>query len=276
MSEQTSRSELVGNAILGTGAVAVIFGHGSSNEWLIKNNTIGFGGWGAFSMTGHDYLVQRNVLLANTLSCGKSYRGDFNLVWPGRDDQPFAITAPPWKAHNSVADFTQQTGQDSHSRKVPPKLRNVPASQAVLADVIRSTANQLTIRGTDRNHPTSGFSVGDRIEINGDRVIRHITQVDSKSITFEPALPRRPFRQALIWNWADRPDFHVDIRPSDNSPIHAMENGPAHVGADLNAHAMMQGDFNDDGIRDLPTLPNDLQQSWPDPNNPPIPFRGLP
>ncbi len=276
MTEQTSQSELIGNVMLGTAAVTVIFGHGSSNQWTLTNNTIGFGGWGALNMSGHDYQLHRNILLANTLSCGKGYQGDYNLVWPGRDDWPFAITSPPWKSHDSVAEFTDKTGQDKHSRKAPPKLKNVPMSQAMLADVVRSTADRLYIRSNDRKHVTAGFSAGDHIEINGDGIVRRITQVDENSIAFQPALPRRPFRQAVIWNWGDRTDFQLDIRPSNDSPVQQMKDGQTTVGSDLNAQAMMRGDFNGDGIRDLPTLPKDLQQAWPDPNNPPIPYIALP
>jgi len=272
MTEETRDSALLGNVILGTGAIAVIFGHGNSNGWRVERNTVGLGGWGAFSLTGKDYVLMRNIVYGNWLASGGDTRGDFNLVWPGAEDAPFAITARPWRVYATAAAFAERTGHDQHSLKADPRLRAAPFAQVVVNDLKRSTADRLFVRGRDRDRPTAGFEVGDYIEVNGDGVVRRVVGVDEASISIQPPLPGRPFRITLVWNWKDRRDFRLDVRPAEGSPAITKFDAAASPGSRLDAAAFMRGDFDGDGVRDLPRLAPDLPASIPDPNAPPIPF----
>ncbi len=272
MTEQTRNAVFRGNVVLGAAAVAVIFGHGNSDDWQIRGNTIGLGGWGALSLTGKGYVLNQNIVYADSLAAAKTSRGDYNLVWPGYRERPFAIAAAPWRAFRTPAEFAAATGHDRHSLRADPRFRHAPRTQAVVSDLERSTRRRLFLRGLDRTRPTRGFHPGDFIEINGDGTARKITGVDRNSIQFTPPLPQRPFRITLVWDWGKQPDFRLDLRPAKDSPVRTRFPPTLRPGARLDPAAWQRGDFNGDGRSDLPPIPPDLAAALPDPNAPPIPF----
>jgi hypothetical protein len=118
------------------------------------------------------------------------------------------------------------------------------------------------------------FQQGDRIEINGDGLLRRITAVGSKHIEFEPPLPARPFRDALVWNWKQATSTVLDLRPQEGSPALTAGTDGKPVGAALDIPAFQRGDFDGDGNRDIPELPDDLRAALPNPNEVPVPLHG--
>ncbi len=266
MTEQTYGGRLINNVFFGAGSRLIIFGHQSSNDWQVSNNTLGFGGWGGIGMTGEDYTISQNIFLDNILGRDRDYTGDYNLLW---NHDPSAgilrVTKPRWTTFTEVAPYAQQTGQDTHSRRADPQLKNVPISQGIATDLGKCSADRLELRGGDAGRL---FDVGDHIEINGDGLKRRVTEIGTSHIRFAPALPVRPWRITIVWNWGQRSDFALDFTPSADSPAHTMGPGGQPVGAQLDAAAYRAGDFNADGQRDLPPLAEDLQAAIPEANDP--------
>jgi hypothetical protein len=266
MTEQTYGGRLINNVIFGADARLIIFGHQSSNDWEVTNNTLGFGGWGAIGMDGEGYTISQNIFLNNVLGRDRDYTGDYNLLW---NHDPSAgilrVTRPRWTTFTEVAPYAEQTGHDQNSRRADPQLKNVPLCQAVATDLDKCTANHLELRG---GNAARLFREGDHIEINGDGQSRQVTEVGPSHIRFTPALPVRPWRITLVWNWRDHTDFALDFTPLPNSPARTMGPAGQHVGALLNAAAYRAGDFNADGHRDLPPLAEDLQAAIPAANDP--------
>lgn len=271
MSQDVDGGTMENNIFLGASAMVLIFGHNTSNHWKLKNNTLGLGGWGAILMVGEDYQIDDNVFYNNRHGGPDSYRGDYNLLWNTDSTRPaFTTGKPDYKNFQTVAEFTEATGKEVHSKRDDPRFANVPKAQAVVTDYENATADLLYLR-QPVGKPTDGFAVGDTVEINGDGVARRLTEVTSESIRFDPALPEAPFRSPLVWNWGDNQDFMLDFTPGPGSP--ALNTGAegSKVGASIDVNAYMAGDFDGDGRRDLPELADDIKLAIPNPNAPVLP-----
>lgn len=60
-----------------------------------------------------------------------------------------------------------------------------------------------------------------------------------------------------IANWGDKTDIRWDTRPAQDSPaIKAGKNG-VDIGSNLSIQDYARGDFDGDGVRDLPVLPKE-------------------
>ena len=273
MTEDTENSVVRSNVLLGAGARLIIFGHHTSHQWLVTDNTLGFGGWGSIGMDGHDYQVTGNIFYGNGLPTVDGCQDDYNLFWLANSDLPLIVTAKH-TTFKDLAQYTKATGQEQHSLAVNPLLRNMPDRQGLLERVDECSPNHIYLRPLTKL-PAQGFKTGDYIEINGDGVVRRVTTTDTDSISFEPPLPSQPFREALIWNWSQRTDFALDTRPGDKSPALKAGKSGQPIGAALDAAAYRRGDFYGDGKRGLPVVPDDLKVAWPNPNDPIIPSTGL-
>jgi len=275
MTEETNHGALRDCVVVGTGAIAVIFGHSNANDWTVERCTIGLGGWGALSLTGRDYRLDHDIFLQNMHALGETVASDYNIYTTSSDKQPIALVSKPkWRTFFTPADAAAATGQESHSLRADPLFRSAPTRQAVATWDDRNTRARLFVRQSGADHPTDGFSPGDRIELNGDGVPRRLTAVDDDSLQFDPPLPQLPLRSALVWNWKDADKPVLDLRPRDGSPALSSGKDGGRIGADLDIPAYQRGDFDGDGKRDLPELPDDLKAAWPNPNAVVMPLHG--
>lgn len=275
MMSDTEQGILRGNIIYGTAAMLVIFGHNSTNDWTLQNNTLGLGYWGSCNFSGIDYRVFDNVFYANDLSVPETYTGDRNLLSSGSLTASRFITPKPhWTKHKSIASFTATTGQDAHSQYASPEFANAPAQQiSVDSSNLANTADSVHVL---KKGATAAFKVGDIIEISGDGIARKVTAVDELKLGFTPALPRTPFRDTLIWNWKQNTDFQLDLSYAPTSPALTMSESKSAIGASIDIAALQRGDFDGDGVRDLPTLDAQLrEEAWPTINDPIIPAAGI-
>lgn len=273
MTEETSHGILRNNIIFGTGAVAVIFGHANASDWVVEGNTIGLGGWGALSLTGKNYTINHNIFYHNPISLGETISSDHNLFATSTENQSVAIVSKPrWKRFNNTADAAQATGQEKNSKVADPMFANAPARQIQAIWIDDNTLSRLFVRQSNVAKPTDGFAVGDQIEIDGDGKLRTVTAVDEKSLSFAPPLPQLPLRGALIWNWKNATSTTPDLRPKDAKITTAVDGKP--IGATLSIPAYQKGDFNNDGQRDLPPVPQEVQKALPSPTSIVLPFHG--
>lgn len=271
MSEETDHGTIRNCIFFGTGAVAVIFGHANSNDWTVTGTTIGLGGWGALSLTGKNYHLDHNIYYHNATPLGDTVASDYNLFDKADADDAVAIVSKPkWRKFTTIDQVAAATGQERHSIIAPADFRAAPARQAIATWHLDNTIGRVFVRQSGARRPTEGFAAGDRIEINGDGVLRRITAVDDQSLRFDPPLPQLPLRSALVWNWRQAKDAWLDLRPTPASA--ALKDQPR--GATLDIAAYQRGDFDADGKRDLPELPDDVKAGVPNPNDVALPLHG--
>lgn len=271
MTEETETAALRGSAVVGTAAVAVILGHGNSNGWTIERSTVGLGGWGAFSFTGKDYKLHDSIVWENPLSQAGNVESNHNLYYCADAAAPiYIVSKPKWKRFGSVAEAAAATGQEQGSLRADPKFRSAPAFQAPALWDDENTRSFLKLRKGD----FGVFEKGDRIEINGDGVLRSVTAATEDSVSFEPALPALPFRETLVWNWKKAGKAELDLRPEAGSPALMSGTDGKAVGAQLDIPAFKRGEFNGDGKRMIPELPEELKAALPDPNAMALPVYG--
>ncbi|WP_197231023.1 right-handed parallel beta-helix repeat-containing protein [Novipirellula artificiosorum] len=224
MTEQTYGGELTNNVFFGTSARLVIFGHHSSNDWTVTHNTFGFGGWGSIGMDGKNYVISQNLFLNNVLNSESDFEGQDNLFL-------------------------------NDAEREQPIPGNLPHLQGIATDLDQCRDDRLALRGVDVQQ---SFRVGDQIEINGDGRIRTVTEVSPSGIDFSPALPVRPWRNTIVWNWRTQTDFSLAFSAVESDGV---------IGATLDAAAYRAGDFDGDGQRDLPEMSADLRSSIPEAND---------
>jgi len=181
MMEETTRGELAGNMIAGSGAVMVIFGHGNAGQWHIRRNTMAFAGYGCMSLTWKDYEVYENVFITGTagpvygVRGVDGYRADRNLFWnTSRSAEPTIMaTDAGWlKSWPAVRD---STGQDARSVYADPRFRSAPVGYAVIdrAHLLQCTRESWILRSR-----SARVRPGDLVEVNFDGRPRRVTDVE--------------------------------------------------------------------------------------------------
>ena len=98
----------------------------------------------------------------------------------------------------------------------------------------------------------------DYVEVNFDGIPRQITAIDGAAFTIRPALDKVPERAWLVVNWGDQQDFTLDLRLKPGSPAAELAEDSGPVGSTLDIAAYHAGDFDGDGQRDLPDLPESI------------------
>jgi hypothetical protein len=276
MTEEVDGGVIRNCVIVGTAARAVIFGHGNSNGWAVENSTIGLGGWGAIGMDGgKDYRFRGNLFWNNMQGMVETLTSDYNLFALASDKTPVAVVSKPkWTTFLTPAAAFGATKQEEHSRRVAdPMFRNAPYCQAIVPTSDANTRDRVALR-VAAGGGMADFQVEDRVEINGDGVLRRITAVGADNIQFTPPLPARTFRDAIVWNWKKAASAALDLRPREGSL--ALTGGPdgKAVGANLDIPAFQRGDFYGTGKRAIPEIPDDVKASIPNPNNYHVPLVG--
>ena len=272
MTEETNHSSIRNCVFFGTGAIAVIFGHANAGDWAVTNTTIGLGGWGALSLTAEQYQLARNIYYLNATPLKPTVTSDHNLFVKTDADAGITIVSKPkWRKYETPDAVAQATGQEQHSLAVTSSpFVSAPARQAIATWHQDNTLTRVFVRQSGVRTSTAGFTIGDKIEINGDGVLRRITALDDESLNFDPPLPQLPLRSALVWNWRDATDTTLDLRLRDG--VQTPADQP--VGATLDIPSYQRGDFDGDGRRDLPLLPDDVKAGVPNPNDVSLPLHG--
>ena len=257
MTEETDGGELTGNVFLSSDANMILFGHGNSHNWTLKNNTLALPGYNIISFTGHNYNATNNIFYGPLTNIVATYQGDHNLF----SQMP---RGAKFESYPTFAAVARATGQEEHSVLNAAPLRNVPISQGVGEVLTLATRDSMLLRDA------ATFKVGDTVEINWDGIARKLTQVAPEQaqylgkaraytrVTFAPELPALPLRFVVVDNWGQSDNINLDARLKPEIA--------GNYGASLDVAAFMRGDFDGDGQRDLPNLSDDVKQALPDPN----------
>lgn len=245
------------NTYVGSSAVTIIFGHDNCHRGIVRRNTVWGSGYACISFTGSDFQVFENVLVPGHESMaygakGDSPQADRNLFWhaPGvAKDRVVTSAQAPFK---DFASYQRLTGQEAHSLYAAPRFRQAPARLDVVdaRRVPEGSRNRLPLR-----YQGAGFAVGDNLEIGFDRVRRVVTALAAPFVTFDPPLPELPLKDALVVNWKEQKEFQLDLRLLPDSPGATLSAAGKPVGSNLDIGAYRRGDFDGDGQRDLPNLP---------------------
>jgi len=214
---------------------------------------------GAVSTGGESRFVANICIPPATGGCGGGppLESDYNLLWyPG---YKFSISVPgnARRQQGSFAEYQKNSTRNAHSVFAPPKFRNGPLFEANLSARQASTVAKLYPNNV------SGFEVGDILEIDCDGVSRKVTAIDGQGLTIEPPLASHRGSLSIIWNWKKAASLDLDLRLADDSPGKGMGPNETDVGSTINVPAYMRGDFNADGRRDLPALPQDVLGASP-------------
>lgn len=267
---------MTGNVFFGH-ASNIFQGHVNSWNWALWNNLFGFSGWSRTSMPGQDYRFYENIVYGGGFSTGLQYQGDRNVVWlAGAGGNAVTVTSnTTYKTgYSTLAAFAAATGQDQNSVQADPQLANVPLSQGYMSKGFLGTVSNQLIATTPSGSTLLPLATNDLIEINGDGIARTVTQIASGLIQFTPPLPQLPLRDGytMVWRWGTNTNFQLDTRPAPDGAAAGLRARGGPAGSSLSVSGFQAGDFNGDGIRDLPPVPADLMAAWPDPNNLAIPY----
>jgi len=262
MMEETRDGEFTGNMVVGSGAYMLIFGHGNAGHYRVHNNTLAMAGYGCMSLTWEGYDVRENIFMSGHGSALYGVRGvegyaaDRNVFFGSRRsvNPMIMVTDAGW-----LRDFDAvraSSGQDENSVYADPRFRNAPLAFRVLDS---RRLDECTKDTWYLRNGAEGWRVGDNVEVNFDGVQRRITAVDDAAISVAPGLDENPIKGWLVANWGDNLDFRLDLRLADDSPWTSLSADGGPVGSNVNIRAYMNGDFDDDGERDLPDLPDGLR-----------------
>lgn len=249
MAEEVERVEFNGNVFMGCEAMMVICGHGNSNFWNFRNNTFWGPGYGVFSLTGHDYLIEKNLFVDCPIPYGPpaanvtSRENFFSPSYVGK-------TTNPWRTYKELEKVQSELGHEKGSAAGDAKLANFPVRFAV-AVANGSACDSVAMR---KGSAADAFAAGDRIELNGDGKLRTVVSYANNVLTFKPALPIPPFRGVMVANWKNATSALIDNRTQIKA------------GATISTVDFAKGDLLGKGTRTIPVLPEDVLASMPDPN----------
>jgi len=256
MTAATTGALFKNNMIIGSESFNIAFGHGTSCHHDVLNNTLALSYYSCLNMDGTDYNVSSNVfynghsfVLLNTTKC-TNYYGSYNWFYPAprETNQKIFAAADPLTGQKyyklTFSEFQNMTGQDLTSTAGDPGFNNAPVA-LLLIDKTKmnlNSTNTLVLAGTPRVH------VGDHVEYNFDGILRTVTGTpDSQTIVISPALSESPERGHLVMVWGTNTNNTLDFRAPSTGR-----------GSNLYIPDFQAGDFNSDGVRDIPPMPTYL------------------
>lgn len=245
------------NIVIGSGAISVTFGRSCSGA-TVENNTILCSG-NSLMFVCPDWTASNNILMSGnsnrvwSASSADVYSSDYNTFWMWSG---YATRSPViWNLNynQSFAQYVAASGNDTHSYFADPLLENFPSLFAPV-DLDKNTSTTATRLYVPTSY-IALFAVGDTIEVDWDGVPRTVTSLGADYVEFTPGDAKVMDSAWMIANWQDKESINIDVRPTDNSPASNSALGGGDMGSSINLEAMMNGDFDGDGRRDVPPMP---------------------
>jgi len=256
MSQGTVNDLFQNNMYVGSEAAMLIFGHKTSGFHTVLNNTLAFARYGNLALTWTDYIVKSNTFFTgnsfiffSTALC-TNYTANYNRFYPApRETNQNLFSATNYvtrkvEFYKTLAEFQATTGQDMNSTVGNPGFSNAPVAMLAMDDtkLPQATTNTLILGDNPK------VSAGDYVEYNFDGVLRTVTSVSAtNTIVISPALPARPKRGHILLVWGSNTNNTLDLRSSQSA------------GSTVYIPGYQAGDFNNDGVRDIPAMPSYLQ-----------------
>lgn len=258
MIEQARNLTLRGNYFLSSYAAGVLIGK-SCQDVTLEHNTICFS---QNSMTTHagisGYQYKNNIFLKGNggliygVGGDVGYTSDYNCFWKGPGYELNSVQVVVWGGqwHWTFAQYQAGSGQDAHSYYVDPLFANVPSCHFGVQEVLSATRIQLAASNVD------SFEIGDHLEIDYDGTIRTVTAKGIDYLDFAPAKEEIFDRvDHMVANWKDKTDIGLDFTLLPGSPALNSADDGTNMGSHVDFHSYLKADFNSDGRRDVPDLP---------------------
>lgn len=244
------------NIICGTHHSGILLGHRSTHNWTVEQNTIAYTAFKALVFSGSNTVIRNNILVTGA---------DRKLIEKAGPDPCRADYNLLWKPEGHSVVYHVPEDQAEHSQFADPQFRGAPPLTIQGVYYIDKWGDEEApgkcTNGTfciGRKGMPDQFQVGDHIELNFDRVVRKVTGVSEDSVSFTPPLEKLHHHGwDVVVNWKDATEFAWDLRPAEGSPAVGMGDRGQDVGSSINMQAYMKGDFDGDGQRDLPPVPED-------------------
>jgi len=242
---------LINNLIVGGGANTFKSG---GKDYTYLNNTVCYSGSTmlAFYSTSTGCVMKNNIFFQGhgniVLNIATdTLNSDYNLI---RGDTGHFIDYLG-TYYNSLSSYSLASGKDLHSQGGDPLFVNAPA---FFTSCDSSKLPQFT---TSRIYVNDAvFSVGDHLEYNYDGVVRSVTNVGAGGLVeFAPSLTAMPVVAGVAFNWKANTNYSCDFALSAGSPAIGTGQANDNMGSNVNLLQFEQGDFDNDGIRDIPIWP---------------------
>ena len=220
------------------------------NKRLVFENNTTFSG---SISTGFDGRAVNNIRLSGIglLADGLC---DYNL-YSSRSES----TATPYHKDGkdvyskNFTEWQEKVSPNSaHDRVARVHFRNGPAFETKTGNGETGGSSETKI-----SSGTSGFAVGDHIELDCDGIVRTVVAVSTSGIALQPAPVAGSLHgiETIVWNWKELTDFTLDTRLADDSPGKQQGKDGVDIGSAIDVQSYMRGDFDSDGKRDVPDLP---------------------
>jgi len=257
MSAGMEDTKLINNVWLGSRAVSMICG---GDSWDIRSNTIcatgpmptGYGGKG-FTLRNNIIAPLHGIPLYG-MRDPASFDGDYNILWAGPDYRGALVVKGRWKdSAASLEQIREKFGQERHGLVAAPEFRR--AAKAFTVTDYRRTAECTASKFFLAGRAASMFAVGDHVEVSFDGVVRKVVETGPDFVVLDQPFDAPPITGMSLANWGDQSDFRWDLRPAEGSPAIRAGEGGCNIGCNLDIQAYIRGDFDGDGKRDLPEMP---------------------
>lgn len=237
----------------------------------IRHNTFAFMGAGSISMCSNsnfDYnVVVPGRAGASVITGWAPWTSDYNLYWDNTGNSK--AFGWPGEVGTRFPDWQAAHGQDANTAYAPPGFRNAPELIRVgsgdMCPWYHPELNQNTTSTLWLDRVVDGeFVVGDVVEVNWDGVARTVTDLGTGDdptdhasfIVVDPPLAARPqSSDFVVANWRSNTNLVLDLRLATDSPGYQLCPDGSDAGSTIDMQAYLAGDFDGDGVRDLPALP---------------------
>jgi hypothetical protein len=255
---------VVNNTFMGSNAPLITMA--ASGPCELRHNTFVGSTLSPMALSGPAFALEANIIapLRDYPCYGieGDFKADYNLLWNGAPHKLPVVIKGAWKdSASAIEDIRSKFNLEQHGVVADPKFIGAPRFFAFtdysrVADCTTSTMLMHDPIGDN-------ILVGDFVELAFDGVPRKVTATTADSFTFEPPLPATPEVNLAVLNWGKpatsggEKHFKLDLRLADDSPGKKAGPNGSDIGSGINIDAYKNGDFNNDGKRDLPTLPKE-------------------
>jgi len=252
-----------GNVMMGAHAYMLVFSRSTppTDDVTIESNTLCFSGYGLINMRADTVRLKNNIFFKGhggalwSSSSKKDFASDYNLFYHADGIDEPSMSTVGWDGSGyTVAGYAAASGHDTHSAYGNPRFANAPVCYIGLSRGTRneSLPNRVYLRDA---REIGHLAVGDHVEIDFDGVVRTVTAVGADYIDFEPGDWRITWRYGCLANWKASDNFALDMTLQPDSPAKGAGEDGADMGSPINVRQFMAGDFDGDGVRDIPAWP---------------------
>jgi len=181
-----------------------------------------------------------------------NYISDYNVFYQGPAITSTANVLSWGTTWYSLAGFKTASGQEQHSTYADPKFVNAPAYWVQLDS---GAIPQFTVNSVKLAESPQLFAVGDHIDFNFDGVVRTITAMNGNWITYDPPHDEPLLLGGCVANWKANTNYVLDFSLASDSPARGAGQGGVDAGSSVDLAAYRAGDFDGDGLRDIPVWP---------------------